>query len=141
MLTFGDTRRIFLARQVTDMRKGCASLAAVVENALGQDPYAGDIFVFVGKHKNRVKLIAWDRSGFWLCAKRLEQGTFAVPKGAAVESGVGTLPLSPAQIQLLLEGIDVHHATYHAHYHRPVTPSSSHPLVPLALATSASGMN
>ncbi len=72
MLTFGDTRRIFLARQSIDMRKGCASLAAVVENALGHDPYVGDIFVFVGKHKNRVKLIAWDRSGFWLCAKRLE---------------------------------------------------------------------
>lgn len=119
MLTFGDTRRIFLARQATDMRKGCASLAAVVENALGQDPYAGDIFVFVGKHKNRVKIVAWDRSGFWLCSKRLEQGTFAVPKGAAVENGVGTMPLSPAQIQMLLEGIDVHHATYHAHYHRP----------------------
>lgn len=135
MLTFGDTRRIFLARQATDMRKGCASLAAVVENALGHDPYIGDIFVFVGKHKNRVKLIAWDRSGFWLCAKRLEQGTFAVPKGAAVENGSGVLPLSPAQIQLLLEGIDVHHATYHAHYHRPPASADS-PAV--AMATSPS---
>jgi transposase len=130
VLTFGDTRRIFLARQATDMRKGCASLAAVVENALGHDPYVGDIFVFVGKHKNRVKLIAWDRSGFWLCAKRLEQGTFAVPKGAAVENGSGVLPLSPAQIQLLLEGIDVHHATYHAHYHRPSATAVASALAP-----------
>ena len=64
MLSFGDSRRIFLARQAVDMRKGCASLAALVENALGHDPYAGDIFVFVGRRKNRVKLIAWDRSGF-----------------------------------------------------------------------------
>lgn len=118
MLTFGDTRRIFLARQATDMRKGCASLAAVVEHALGHDPYVGDIFVFVGKHKNRVKLLTWDRSGFWLCAKRLEQGTFAVPKGAVLADGAGVLPLSPAQIQLVLEGIEVHRATYHAHYHR-----------------------
>lgn len=118
MLNFGDSRRIFLARQATDMRKGCASLAAVVENALAHDPYAGDIFVFVGKHRNRVKIVTWDRSGFWLCSKRLEQGTFAVPKGAAVADGSGAMPLSPAQIQMLLEGIDVHHATYHAHYHR-----------------------
>ena len=118
MLTFGDSRRIFLARQAIDMRKGCVSLAVLVENALGQDPYAGDIFVFVGRKKNRVKLITWDRSGFWLCSKRLEQGVFAVPKGAAVETGTGTMPLSPAQIQMLLEGIDVHHATYHGHYHR-----------------------
>jgi transposase len=122
VLTFGGTRRIFLARQATDMRKGCVSLAAVVENAFGQDPYAGDIFVFIGKHKNRVKIVAWDRSGFWLCAKRLEQGTFAVPTGAAVEDGTGTMALSPAQIQMLLEGIDVHRATYHAQYHRPPPP-------------------
>lgn len=119
MLTFGDTRRIFLARQATDMRKGAASLAALVENALGHDPYAGDIYVFIGRHKNRVKLIAWDRSGFWLCAKRLEEGVFAVPAGAVFQSATGTVPLSPAQIQMLLEGIDVHRATYHAHYHRP----------------------
>jgi transposase len=125
MLSFSDNRRIFLARQPVDMRKGCSSLATLVEHALGQDPYAGDVFVFLGRHKNRVKLISWDRSGFWLCSKRLEEGTFAVPKGALVESSTDTLPLSPAQILLLLEGIDVHHATYHAHYHRPSTDASA----------------
>lgn len=124
MLNFGDSRRIFLARQATDMRKGCSSLAAIVENALEYDPYAGDIFVFVGKHRNRVKIITWDRSGFWLCSKRLEQGTFAVPKGAAIKEGSGAMPLSPAQIHMLLEGIDVHHATYHGHYHRPILASA-----------------
>jgi transposase len=118
MLTFGDTRRIFLARAATDMRKGCASLAALVEHGLGHDPYVGDIFVFVGKRKNQVKLLAWDQSGFWLCAKRLEQGTFAVPTGAVVDAGAGVMPLSPGQIYLLLEGVSVHQATYHAHYHR-----------------------
>jgi transposase len=132
VLTFGGTRRIFLARQATDMRKGCASLAAIVENAFGQDPYAGDLFVFIGKHKNRVKIVAWDRSGFWLCAKRLEQGTFAVPTGAAVEEGTGTMTLSPAQIQMLLEGIDVHRATYHAQYHRP-------PLVAMPTSSPSAG--
>ena len=119
MLSFGDTRRIFLARQAIDMRKGFASLAAMVEHGLGHDPYAGDIFVFLGRQRNRVKIITWDRSGFWLCQKRLEQGTFAVPKGAAVLDGSGVMPLSPAQIQMLLEGIEVHRATYHGHYHRP----------------------
>jgi transposase len=84
------------------------------------DPYHGDIFVFVGKHRNRVKCVVWDRSGFWLASKRLERGTFAVPKGAAIIDGSGVMPLSPAQIQMLLEGIEVHRATYHGHYHRPV---------------------
>jgi transposase len=130
VLTFGDTRRIFLARQATDMRKGCASLAVVVENALGHAPYVGDIFVFVGKHKNRVRLIAWDRFSFWLCAKRLEQGAITIPKGAAVENGSGVLPQPPAQIQLLLEGIDVHHATHHAHYTRPSATTGTSAMAP-----------
>lgn len=119
MLSFGDNRRIFLARAVTDMRKGPNSLAALVEHELGQDPFAGDIFVFVGRAKNRVKLLVWEHSGFWLCAKRLEEGTFAVPQGTVIERGSGTMPLSPAEILLLLEGINVHRATYHEHYHRP----------------------
>ena len=119
MLSFASSRRIFLARKAIDMRKGCASLAAEIENALGHDPYTGDIYVFVGRQRNRIKIVTWDRSGFWLCAKRLEEGTFAVPAGAAIVDGVGTMSLSPAQIQMLLEGIDVHRATYHAHYHRP----------------------
>ena len=118
MLTFGDNRRIFLARMPIDMRKGALSLAAQVENELKQDPFAGDIFVFLGRAKNRVKLLVWDKSGFWLCAKRLESGNFAVPAGYLTQEPGITL-LSPAQIHLLLEGIDVHHATYHAHYHPP----------------------
>jgi transposase len=125
MLSFSDNRRIFLARQPVDMRKGSSSLAALIEHALGQNPYAGDIYVFIGRHKNRVKLISWDRSGFWLCAKRLEEGTFAVPKGALIASSTETMPLSAAQIQMLLEGIDVHHATYHEHYHRPPADTSA----------------
>jgi transposase len=118
VLTFGDNRRIFLSRQTVDMRKGAVSLAAQVEHELGHDPYAGDIFVFLGRAKNRVKILAWDKSGFWLCAKRLEQGRFAVPDGYLGKS-TGTTPLSPAEILMLLEGIQVHRATYHAHYHPP----------------------
>jgi len=122
MLNFSGNRRIFLARSPIDMRKGAGSLASLVEYGLNMDPYAGDIFLFVGKAKNRVKLIAWDTSGFWLCSKILERGTYAVPPDAMTPDRPGTLPLSPAEIHLLLEGINVHHATYHAHYHRPPPP-------------------
>lgn len=101
------------------MRKGPNSLAALVEHGLGQDPFAGDIFVFVGRAKNRVKLLVWELSGFWLCAKRLEEGTFAVPQGTVIDRGEGIMPLSPAEILLLLEGINLNRATYHGHYHRP----------------------
>lgn len=118
MLNFGDNRRIFLARDPIDMRKGACRLAALVENDLKHDPFAGDIFIFLGRARNRVKILAWDKSGFWLCAKRIEQGTFAVPSGSLTGES-GTVAMSPAEILLLLEGINVHHATYHAHYHPP----------------------
>jgi transposase len=122
MLNFSGNRRIFLARSPIDMRKGAGSLASLVEYGLNMDPYAGDIFLFVGRAKNRIKFIAWDTSGFWLASKVLERGTYAIPPDAMAPDRPGTLPLSPAEIHLLLEGINVHHATYHAHYHRPQSP-------------------
>ena len=79
MLNFASNRRIFLARAPIDMRKGAGTLTALVEHGLEMDPYQGDIFLFVGRNRNRVKVLVWDHSGFWLCAKRLERGTFAIP--------------------------------------------------------------
>jgi transposase len=119
MLNFSGNRRIFLARTPIDMRKGAGSLTTLVEHALGMDPYQGDIFLFVGRHRNRVKILVWDFSGFWVCSKRLERGTFAIPADTVSPERSGAAPLSAAEVHLLLEGINVHHATYHTHYHRP----------------------
>ncbi len=119
MLNFGDGRRIFLARAPTDMRKSFDTLAALVANDLGEDPVSGDIFVFVSRSRERVKILVWDASGFWLCAKRLEAGRFAVPAESVVDDGRPRVQLSPAQIHMLLEGINVHRATYHRHYRHP----------------------
>ena len=104
MLNFNGNRRIFLARSPIDMRKGVGTLATIVEHSLGMDPYAGDIFVFLGKHANRVRVLVWDRSGFWLASKRLERGTFAVPPDTVAPDRSGTATLSAAEIQMLLAG-------------------------------------
>jgi transposase len=119
MLTFSTTQRIFLARAVVDMRKSFDSLTSLVRNQLGKDPFTGDAFVFVGKGRDRVKILVWDVSGFWVCAKRLEKGAFALPKPALEKDASAALPLSVADVHLLLEGIDVHAATYKRHYQRP----------------------
>jgi transposase len=119
VLNFASNRRIFLARAPIDMRKGAGTLTALVEHGLEMDPYQGDIFLFVGRNRNRVKVLVWDHSGFWLCAKRLERGTFAIPADTVGADKSGAAPLSTAEVHLLLEGINVHHATYHEHYHRP----------------------
>lgn len=120
MLTFETGRRIFVARAATDMRKSFNTLAAMVEHQLGHDPFTGDVFVFVGKARNRLKVLVWDASGFWLCARRLESGTFAVPAPLMEAGAKTTVQVSPAEMGMLLEGIQVHRATYHRHYHRPV---------------------
>ncbi len=121
MLSFESGRRIFVARAATDMRKSFNTLAALVEHQLGHDPYAGDVYVFIGRHRNRMKILVWEFSGFWLCTKRLEKGTFAVPKPLLDAGAKDTVQLSPAEMALVLEGISVHRATYHRHYHRPET--------------------
>jgi transposase len=125
MLSFDGGRRIFLARSGTDMRKSFDTLATLVRQDLEQDPLCGDIFVFVSRNRQRVKILVWDVSGFWLCAKRLESGRFAVPQAAVGDDG-DRVELSPAEVRLLLEGINVHHATYHAHYRHPDSSSTGH---------------
>src|SRR5690606_3540135 len=112
-------RRIFLAREPMDMRSGIDRLAGWVESRLGGDPFAGDVFVFVGRDRRRGKLLVWDVSGYWLCLKRLDRGRFAPPPPSVVSGGVPTVALSAAELQLLLEGITVHHATHRAHGHAP----------------------
>lgn len=93
--------RVWLAAGVTDMRRGFSSLAAQAETALGLDPYAGHLFVFRGRQGDLIKVIWWDGQGSCLFSKKLEKGRFVWP--AAAE---GKIALTPAQLAMLLEGID-----------------------------------
>lgn len=98
MLTLAPTTRVFVAREATDLRRSFDRLAAMAREGLGQDPFSGHLFVFFNRRRDRVKLLFWERGGFWLLYKRLEQGSFA-----AVECG----ELTPRDLVLLLEGIEV----------------------------------
>ena len=77
MLSFSSVRRIFVAREPQDMRRGIDLLACVVEHELGHEPYTGDGFLFLSKDRRKLKVLIWEEGGFWLCMKRLESGTFA----------------------------------------------------------------
>jgi transposase len=112
-------RRIFIARAPVDMRRGIDTLASIVSSAFQHDPYLGDAFVFLGRDRKRVKILIWDHSGFWLAVKRLESGTFAAPTLPVLDAaGHPVHQISAAELQMVLEGIVVHRATYHPHYHR-----------------------
>lgn len=110
MLSFSSARRIFLARAATDMRRGIDTLTSMVLGELGSDPRSGDCFVFVGRDRRRLKVLVWDEGGYWLCAKRLDAGTFALP--AVDDTSTTRVILSPARMHLLLAGIDVKSARY-----------------------------
>lgn len=117
MLSFGG-RPIWLYRGWVDMRCQVDRLAQLVEHQLGRDPYTGDVFVFLGRDRRRVKLLSWDTSGFWLATKRLELGLYASPVVLDGPDSRAVLALSPAEMAQILEGISVHRATYASHYRR-----------------------
>jgi hypothetical protein len=114
-------RRIFLARAVVDMRKSFDSLIDLAQHRLVHDPHGGDAFVFVGRDRRRLKVLVWDRDGFWVLAKRLERGAFALPLPALASSSCDALELDRAAWALLLDGITMLAAKRSRHYsHIPV---------------------
>lgn len=93
-------RRIFAYTQPTDMRKSFTGLLALVKQVFrDQDPYAGTLFLFVNRKANYVKILAWDRTGFALFAKKLERGRFQFPEGGEAQE------LSEQAFRFLMDGI------------------------------------
>jgi transposase len=101
MISLPSGTNIWIAAGVTDMRRGFTGLSAVVQTTLEQNPFAGHVFVFRGKRGDLIKLLWWDGDGLCLFAKRLERGRFIWPQASD-----GAVALSPAQLSMLLEGID-----------------------------------
>ena len=102
MLSFLSNTRVYLAAGATDLRKSFDTLAGVVRESLRLDPLSGHLFVFTNSRKNRIKILFWDNTGWWLCAKRLEAGTLAWPV-----SPTPSIELSSEELTLLLSGIDL----------------------------------
>jgi transposase len=101
VLSLSPATRVLLAIQPIDMRRSFNGLYADVQTVLGQDPLSGHLFLFTNKRRNRVKVVYWDGSGLWVCAKRLERGVFGWPTGQ--EAGVC---LRPEELQMLLHGLE-----------------------------------
>ena len=80
MWSINATTRIYLATGVTDMRMGINGLSALAENKIKQSPLSGHLFAFCNRRRNRLKILFWDGSGLWICAKRLEGGRFTWPE-------------------------------------------------------------
>lgn len=98
MLSLSVHQRYYLFRGHADMRKGFDSLCGIVRDHLQKDPLGGDVFVFINRRRNQIKLLCWEGDGFMLFYKRLEKGTFELPKGEESR-------LSVEVLSCLLQGI------------------------------------
>lgn len=101
MIALPSGTHIWLACGATDLRNGFDGLAALIQTQLVADAYSGQLFVFRGRRGDRIKCLWWDGDGLCLFAKRLESGRFVWPNAAT-----GSVHLTPAQLSMLLEGID-----------------------------------
>jgi transposase len=121
MLSLSLPGRVFLCTLPTDMRKSFDSLAGLVEQQLGQDPLAGDLFVFRSKRGDRLKLLYWDSDGLAIWYKRLEEGTFVfpAPDQQRVQVGAQGMLIRPAELAMLLDGIDLANVKRRKRYQRP----------------------
>jgi transposase len=102
MLNVPAKVRVFLCTRPTDMRKSFNGLHGLVVEVLGQDPQSGDLFVFINRRRDRVKMLIWEGDGMLIVYKRLERGTLALPPAEG-----DSITLTSAQLWLLLGGIDL----------------------------------
>ena len=112
MLSLPSSATIFLCREPVDFRKAHDGLTAIIRDELGEDVFAGGVFVFLNKRRDRIKLIEWDRNGLWMHYKRLEKGTFKW-----VSAGTSNkVALTRAELSMLLEGIDLKAGKFRPHF-------------------------
>jgi transposase len=96
--------RIWLAGEATDMRCGFDRLAERVGSVISQDPLSGHLFLFRSRRGERLKILTWDRDGYVLWYKRLEQGVFKLPH---LSAGARSVELRPSELAMILDGIDM----------------------------------
>ncbi|WP_374757887.1 MULTISPECIES: IS66 family insertion sequence element accessory protein TnpB [Dyadobacter] len=101
MFGLGSSHQYFLYRGSCDMRKGFDGLCGIVDSELGRVATSGEVFIFVNRRRTQLKMLRWEPGGFILYHKRLESGTFPIPK--KVSSG----SIFWADLVLMIEGIQI----------------------------------
>lgn len=113
MFSLGSSHSYYLYGSPVDMRKGFDGLSGLVRNILDREPASGEVYVFLNRSRNLLKLLHWERGGFVIYYKRLEKGTFTLPS-RAVGSGTVRWP----ELVLMVEGIEVKKSRQKSRYQR-----------------------
>jgi transposase len=104
MFNISKAYRYFMYGRRADMRKGFNGLCGLVRNEFLQNPLSGDVFIFINRPRNRIKLLHWQGDGFAIYYKRLEKGTYEMPE---INSASASIELDAQQLLLILEGISL----------------------------------
>lgn len=103
---------IYLAVGATDLRKSVNGLSILVKESFGMDPFNHSLYVFCNRKKDKLKILHWEDSGFWLYYKRLEEGAFKWPMENSTN---GPLSISERELNWLLDGLYPHQKYAHKH--------------------------
>ena len=116
MFTLSAAVRIYVAAAPCDLRRGFDGLSALTRSVIGADPLSGHLFVFLNRRRDRIKLLAWDRTGFVVVYKRLEAETFNIP--VSPRAGQQHVEVDSGEVTLMLEGLDLRHARRQPRWYR-----------------------
>lgn len=116
MLSIPGSLRIFIATSPVDCRKSHDGLAALAEQVMLEKPLSGNLFVFTNKRADRIKLLYWDSDGYALWYKRLEKGTFRLPKAA---ENTTRIEINAIDLSMILSGIDLDSIKRQKRFHLP----------------------
>jgi len=103
MLNFPTNVRLYLATEPTDLRRSYDGLSALVDGTFGKQAMSGDLFIFMNRRANQMRILFWDRDGYVIMMKRLEEGTFRRMRTA---EGEDLVEIDAGELAMLLEGID-----------------------------------
>lgn len=113
MLHLSDSCRYLLYSGNTDMRKSFHGLVALVTYKMQTSVMNGDVFIFISKRRNAIKLLRWEGDGFAIFYKRLEKGTFEMP---ACDSGTATVLITDIELSFILKGVALRRIKYRSRY-------------------------
>ena len=113
MICLSASTRIFIALGATDMRKGFDGLSGLVSSQIKQDPLSGAFFLFVTRRRDRMKVLYWDGDGLAIWYRRLEQGTYRLPKAS---SDASSIEMRSDEFTMLLRGIDLEKVERHKRF-------------------------
>ena len=116
MFNFSTSLNIYLCLDIVDMRKSFNGLYAVAKHQLMKNPMDGSLFLFCNRKRDRVKLLYFDGTGFWVLAKKLEKGTFWWP--GKMEAEQTHVEMKPEALSMLLNGIDLKDGSFRAWFCR-----------------------